>query len=231
MTILQGNGEQEPINGLAHEWVGSTVTTTDTDWYDRKNNANLTYDNAYTNSSNSVIITSGSGTQALTGGLLKSPSANQKCLFSLQGKFVANNNKIEIGDASNGTGVVVTRNAEFLTIDGSNYFDIPTFSAAVTTSRRSIFILYDMENQTLVKYLYDDSGDFVESVDGIITGTVNSFDLSADQDINLAITAVAFEYSSIMIHYFNDIPSDLTTGLSWMSDNPTLGSYVPWREL
>lgn len=235
MSRLFGSKNTDIINGLAHEFVGTDVTTTDTTWRDRQGGLNLVRSSsAFTNTLNYIYPTLSGGTITIQEGLLKSPGAKQKVLCVLSADLANAINNIEIGDSNSGQGFKLSANSQKATTNGTNFQQLDAFVTVPAGDKLTMALTIDQNaaaaNQC-AKYLYNTSGTKLEQVGSSPTGAgiIPPFDLSADQDFDWPLTSPSFGLSSICLFYFDELPDDLEIGLAWMAANPTIGAYAPWR--
>lgn len=234
------------VTGLAHEWRASDVTTGDTTWVDRRGGVELTITNSGTESftlDNTGIVCPANyvrkttldavaeGT-TITSGYLLSPATGQISLYVCSARFWQTASTVNIGDTTSGGGVGIrpTLAGSKIIASSGNDHNLQA-STNVPDWTGTLAYLFDHTNNTSTKYQYETTGVQTDALTGAtVTGTLAGFSLDTDQSMNLVLdgdgSANEDAFAGIYIYYFDALPSDLTTGLSWMAANPTSGAYI-----
>ena len=185
-----------------------------------------------TDSAGSVVITGStafikdsvgfylSGTPTMTGSWL-SPAGNAS-IWMATGTFTAiGSNPIRFGEASTTTGVDLYQNASAgVTVDGTHY---TTYAGSGISTSKAIAIAIAAGGATAPRY--------VIGSDKVITTTAATVALGVNNLAPTSTVAVSgssnTKISSILVWQFTTMPTDASTAIAWMAENPGYG-YPSW---
>lgn len=232
------------VNGLAHEWRASDVTTGGTTWRDRQGGVvatisgdTLTLDTTgisvtayYVRKTTAAGIARNTST---TSGYVLSPASGQTALYVANVDNCLNTNySVAVGNPAGIFAKLHTGSgggAQRVQIDGSNYLNCPVNETEPWIG--TVAMLFDFANGTGTTWSYLPSGAQSLKASATLIGSISTFALDAQQDVDFNFIddgAGSQDGIACFAMYYWDTPpteAEIETGLAWMAANPTSGAY------